>query len=104
MDGKIGCCGFVPLLNYISRVHPVCLIRTDEDMNPIRDARGFCVECKRGEKGLLVGLINNNIPLMAYSGYANNSRASNSKVIDNLFRKGKWTFLEITATENKQGI
>lgn len=26
-------------------------------MIPIRDKNGFCIECKRGEKGLLIGMI-----------------------------------------------
>lgn len=56
-------------------------------MTPIRDKNGFCIECKPGEKGLCVGIIGKRAN-QAYSGYANNSKATQSKVIENLFRKG----------------
>jgi solute carrier family 27 fatty acid transporter 1/4 len=89
---KIGACGFVPLFNYIYRIFPVCVIKIDEEMNPIRDEKtGFCIECKRGEKGLVVGVIGNS-PTTAYNGYANNPNASNSKIIKNLFRKNQNAF------------
>lgn len=87
-SSKIGSCGFVPLINYIKRVAPPVVIKIDEDMEPIRDkTTGFCIECKRGEKGLLIGLMGNT-PTTAYVGYANNEKASNSKIIDNVFKKG----------------
>ena len=56
-------------------------------MNPIRDEKGFCIRCKSNEKGLLIGIIGNKIN-SAYSGYANNSNASKSKIIENVFKKG----------------
>jgi hypothetical protein len=49
MTGKIGCCGFVPLINRIFRIMPVCVIKIDDEMNPIRNEKGFCIECKPGE-------------------------------------------------------
>jgi solute carrier family 27 fatty acid transporter 1/4 len=60
-------------------------------MNPIRDEHGFCIRCHAGEKGLLVGLIGND-PMKAYNGYANNTQASRTKVIENVFRKGQCAF------------
>ena len=88
---KIGACGFVPLLQHFVRISPVALIRIDDDMNPIRDENGFCIECKRGEKGLLIGIIGTKAQ-SAYSGYANNAKASNSKIIENVFKNGQRAF------------
>lgn len=89
VNGRIGACGFLPLLNYVVRVIPICLIKIDEDMNPIRNDDGFCIECGRGEKGLLIGFIDDKKPTAAFSGYANNNKATNSKIIDNVFAKGE---------------
>ena len=78
----------MPLLNYVKRIAPIIVLKIDEDMEPIRDKKtGFCMECKRGEKGLLVGLIGDS-PTTAYVGYANNKKASNSKIIENVFAEG----------------
>jgi hypothetical protein len=88
---KIGSCGFVPLINSIIKVYPVCLIKIDQQMRPIRDKNGFCIECERGEKGLLIGIIGK-IATAQYSGYANNTEATNSKIIENVFRKGQRAF------------
>lgn len=52
MTGKIGCCGFVPLINRIFRIMPVCVIKIDDEMNPIRNEKGFCIECKAGKSCL----------------------------------------------------
>ena len=88
---KVGACGFVPITNYVHKIMPICLIKIDEDMKPIRDKNGFCIECKRGEKGLLVGFIGRSAQTQ-YSGYANNAEATNSKVIKDVFRKGQNAF------------
>lgn len=60
-------------------------------MVPIRDKNGFCIECKPGEKGLLIGMIGTNAKT-AYNGYANNKKASNSKIIENVFKNGQRAF------------
>lgn len=88
---KTGACGFFPLLNFIKRIYPVTLIKIDEQMRPIRDSRGYCIECKVGEKGLLIGMIGK-VATAQYNGYANNTEASNSKIIDNVFAKGQRAF------------
>jgi hypothetical protein len=72
-------------------VLPTKLIRIDNAMNPIRDEKGFCVETRPGEKGLLVGIIGKSTKT-AFNGYANNSQASNKKVIEDLFKKGQRAF------------
>ena len=88
---KIGSCGFVPLINYFFKAFPVCLIRIDEQMRPIRDKNGFCIECKRGEKGLLIGFIGK-IATAQFNGYANNNEATSNKIILNVFKKGQRAF------------
>jgi len=35
------------------------IIEIDDEMKPIRDKNGLCIECKPGEKGLCVGIIGN---------------------------------------------
>ena len=60
-------------------------------MNPIRDKKGFCIQCDVGEKGLLVGVIGNSTTT-DYSGYANQKENSNKKIIENLFKKNQRAF------------
>jgi len=91
ITSHIGSCGFVPLLQYVKQLSPICLIKIDDEMNPIRDKNGFCIECRRGEKGLLIGLISS-LPTAAYNGYANNEKASSTKVLQDVFRKGQTAF------------
>ncbi|RNA44931.1 long-chain fatty acid transport 4 [Brachionus plicatilis] len=92
LDYKVGSCGFKPLLTrLIKNVYPIFLIKIDEQMNPIRDQEGFCIECEVGEKGLLVGIIGNE-PTKAFNGYANNPEASKKKIIENVFKTGQKAF------------
>ena len=88
---KVGACGFVPLFHYFIKIPKSFIIKIDDEMNPIRNQNGFCIECKRGEPGLMIGIIGNN-PRTAYNGYANNKEASNKKIIDNVFKKGQKAF------------
>ena len=86
---KVGACGFVPLINKYIKVLSVYLIKIDNEMLPIRNKNGYCIECKPGEKGLLIGMIGNTAKT-AYNGYANNKKASNGKIIMNVFKEGKF--------------
>lgn len=88
---RVGSCGFVPLLNRYLPILPVYVIKIDEEMNPIRDENGYCIKCEPGEKGLLIGIIGKT-PTTAYSGYANNTEASNKKIIQNPFKKNQRAF------------
>jgi solute carrier family 27 fatty acid transporter 1/4 len=67
------------------------LIKIDSEFNPIKDKNGFCIACKPGEKGLMVGVIGPN-PLNQFNGYANNKAATGKKIIENLFKKGQQAF------------
>jgi fatty-acyl-CoA synthase len=55
-DGKIGAVGRIP--RYMRGIMQTRLVRFDiEHEAPIRDARGFCVECRPGEVGEAIGKI-----------------------------------------------
>ncbi|HPX91627.1 MAG: Long-chain-fatty-acid--CoA ligase FadD17 [Spirochaetes bacterium ADurb.Bin218] len=51
----------------------------------LRDANGFAIKCKPGETGLFLAAINNTNP---FAGYKNNKNATNSKIVENVFKKG----------------
>jgi acyl-CoA synthetase (AMP-forming)/AMP-acid ligase II len=70
---------------------PYYIIKIDKDMNPVRDKRGYCIECANGERGLLVGIIGNTTKT-AYVGYANNKKASEKKIIENVFKNDQKAF------------
>lgn len=89
--GKIGACGFVPLLNTALNTLPLNIIKIDEKMQPIRNSQGFCIRCKPNETGLAIGLIGKSVK-KSFSGYANNKEASQSKIIKNVFMIGQNAF------------
>jgi hypothetical protein len=89
--GKIGACGFMPLVNRFFRLMPVSIIKIDNEMNPIKNEQGFCIQCQPGEPGLLIGFIGK-LPTQQYSGYANNPKESSKKIIENVFRTGQRAF------------
>jgi len=67
------------------------VVRYDIEKEEIlRDEKGFAVKCKPGENGLFLAAINNTNP---FSGYKNNRDATNSKVIENVFKKGDRYFI-----------
>ncbi len=92
MSGKLGACGFLPRINPYLNILQTFLIRVDENMEPLRDDQGKCVHIQPGEKGLVVGLINPKVTQYQYSGYANQTEASEKKVIKNLFKPGQTGF------------
>lgn len=89
--GKFGACGYIPLLNRFLNRMPYYLIKVDDNLEPIRDNYGFCIQCEPGEKGLVVGLMQKTTK-GEFSGYANSSEATNKKIIDNLFKPGQKAF------------
>lgn len=60
-------------------------------MSPIRDENGFCIECEPNERGLLIGIIGSSAKT-AYNGYANSKKASNGKIIENVFKPNQRAF------------
>ncbi len=56
----------------------------------IRNNRGFAVKCRPGESGMFLAKINDHSP---FSGYKGNRKATNEKIIGNVFRKGDRYFI-----------
>jgi len=83
-QGAVGRMG--PLLRKASKVHLVRFDVTKEE--PIRDANGFCIPCKPGEVGELLGEIDEKDPLRQFAGYFNNDKGTKSKILTDAFRKG----------------
>ncbi len=81
----------MPILNRFIGSFKLFVIKTDNDLNPIRDRNGCCIVCKENEKGLLIGMIGTSVKT-SYSGYANNKQASDKKIIYDVFRKGEKAF------------
>lgn len=62
-----------------------------ETEEPKRNKAGFCIRCKPGEVGELLGNIDPNDPLRRFDGYHGNEKATSSKVLENVFVKGdRW--------------
>lgn len=89
---KTGACGYLPRINGYLKFLPTYLIKVDENIEPIRNSAGFCIACAPNEKGLLVGVIDPKQTRQQFSGYANQTEASQKKVIHNLFRTGQAGF------------
>lgn len=95
-DNTAGSIGFRPTICRLSKVIskailPMYVIKVDpETGKPIRNSRGFCVECKPGEAGELICLITNE-PSMRFEGYVD-KEATKKKVYDDIFEKGEKAF------------
>uniref|UniRef100_A0A8C6VWX1 long-chain-fatty-acid--CoA ligase n=1 Tax=Nothobranchius furzeri TaxID=105023 RepID=A0A8C6VWX1_NOTFU len=86
--GKVGAIGKEHFLH--KRSYPYALIRYDtEKEEPVRDARGFCIEVPEGETGLLVSKIGEQTP---FSGYAKNKQQTEKKKLKDVFVKGDLYF------------
>ena len=81
-DGKTGAIGRVP--NYLKSMINVEIVKFDvEKEEPIRDEKGFCIPCKEGEVGEVLGQID----LEAgggFDGYVDN-QATQKKILRNVF-------------------
>lgn len=65
IDNRVGSCGFIPVHPFVKYLYPVRLLKVDDDTGElIRRKDGFCVACKPGETGEMVGVIMNNEPLL----------------------------------------
>ncbi|XP_046376251.2 long-chain fatty acid transport protein 4-like [Haliotis rufescens] len=90
-ENKVGAVGFTTRIAPF--LYPVTLIRVDEDSGePLRDRHGMCVHAQPGETGELVGKIVKGNPLREFDGYVN-KKASEKKIVENVFRKGDTAFL-----------
>jgi fatty-acyl-CoA synthase len=83
-DGKIGAIGRAPA--YLKSTFNFKLVRFDvETEQPIRDARGRCIECGPGEVGECIGLIGTQVRT-GFSGYADRA-ATEKKILTGAFKK-----------------
>lgn len=90
IDNKVGSVGFVSRI--ASNVHPVKLIRVDEDTGePLRNKKGLCIPCEPDEVGELVGRIVRDDHIHSFDGYANQN-ATKKKVYKDVFKKGDTAF------------
>lgn len=89
LRGRFGSVGKVaPLL----RLRNAILVRFDpETQQPTRDKKGFCIRCKRGEVGELLGKIDTKKVNRRFDGYAD--RVGNeSKILRNVKKRGDMYF------------
>ncbi|XP_056134711.1 long-chain fatty acid transport protein 2 [Lampris incognitus] len=85
---KIGAVGRVNFLH--RKLFPYTLIKYDTQRDePVRDARGLCIESPRGETGLLVSKITDVAPFV---GYAKNEQQTEKKRLRDVLKKGDLYF------------
>ncbi|KPU76856.1 uncharacterized protein Dana_GF11390, isoform B [Drosophila ananassae] len=86
ITNRVGAIGFVPV--YGSRVYPVQVLRCDELTGELlKNPQGYCIRCKPGEAGLLVGKVDARRAVSAFHGYADKG-ASEQKLLRNVFTQG----------------
>lgn len=84
--GKIGAIGHLSAL--IARKHPGKLLKFDYGTGqPFRDSKGRCIECKPGEVGEFVGMINSDDPTQRFDGYSDENETE-KKVLKDVFKRG----------------
>jgi fatty-acyl-CoA synthase len=87
-EGKEGAIGRLPW--YIAARFPTKIVRFDvERQQPVRDERGFCIECSTDEPGEVIGKIMKDAskPGQRFEGYASESD-TDRKILRNVFKKG----------------
>lgn len=91
IDSRPGACGFYSLI--LPRALGSVLVRFDQiTMEPIRNEKSkLCVRCKTGERGLLLGMISQDL-LHAFDGYVNNSAGTKKKIVEDIYKKGDRAF------------
>jgi len=60
----------------------------DDTEEVVRGPDGFCILCGPGEAGEMIGLINENDPTRRFQGYHGNQKATQNKIIHDVFKKG----------------
>jgi len=87
-EGKEGAVGRIPW--FIEHRFPTTIVRFDvEAQQPVRDERGFCIECKINEPGEVIGKIlrDSEKPGQRFEGYATQTD-SEKKILRDVFQKG----------------
>lgn len=91
-DGKEGAVGRLPW--WLARRFPIKVVRFDpESQQPIRDNRGFCIECQVDEPGEVIGKIIKHAskPGQRFEGYASEIE-TDRKILHDVFKKGDLWF------------
>ena len=91
-DGKEGAVGRLPW--WLARRFPIKVVRFDpESQQPIRDNRGFCIECQVDEPGEVIGKIIKHAskPGQRFEGYASEIE-TDRKILHDVFQKGDLWF------------
>jgi fatty-acyl-CoA synthase len=87
-DSKPGAVGRLPW--YLAHRFPIAIVKFDiEREEPVRGPDGFCIRCKPGEVGEVIGRILNDPskPSARFEGYADKS-ATEKKILRDVFEKG----------------
>jgi fatty-acyl-CoA synthase len=87
-DGKEGAVGRIPW--FLSHRFPTRIVKFDiEKEQPVRDTRGFCIECEVNEIGEVVGKIlkDSSKPAARFEGYATETETE-KKILRNVFEEG----------------
>lgn len=85
-DGHVGAIGRLP--KWLKKRVNARLVQFDvETEQPVRDARGFCIECGPGQIGECIGKIDTSDPRTNFSGYADKA-ATEKKVLHDVFEAG----------------
>ncbi len=91
-EGKEGAVGRLPW--WLAGRFPTKVVRFDvERQQPVRDARGFCIECEPDEPGEVIGKIVKDAakPGQRFEGYASEAETE-MKILRNVFRRGDLWF------------
>ncbi|XP_034828224.1 long-chain fatty acid transport protein 4-like [Maniola hyperantus] len=91
VDNTLGAVGFLPKL-VPTCLHPIALVRTDDNGELVRGPEGYCIRCKPNEPGMFIGLIAQGNASREYYGYVDKSD-SNKKLVRDVFRKGDAAFV-----------
>jgi len=89
---KVGAIGFIGVIEpkwLCDFVLPNAIVRVDEETGDIvrHPDTGFCIPCKPGEPGELLGKIVKNDPTKDFGGYSSKME-SDSKVLLDVFKRG----------------
>jgi len=78
--------GYIPPI--MTKLIPIMIIKFDTvTETPIRNDKGFCMQCEPGEIGELVGQIDETDPTKSFMGYTNRE-ATEKKILRNVFVMG----------------
>ncbi len=87
---KKGVPGMIGKLNVLWMKMGAVVAYDQDNEKLIRNKDGFIKKCREGEKGMFLAEINK---LNPFPGYKNNQKATNSKIINDVFRKGDSYFI-----------